>query len=132
VATLSSRDFGRSHRNDRRDPHSITFEVVALLQVPGDLSQDGVVDLADSINLLKILFVCIPIRLPCGEGELDDPGNLTLLDWQPDGAIDLTDAILGLSFLFLGDAPHWIAVPGDETTGCISIDGCDPNLTCRE
>jgi hypothetical protein len=123
---------GESVVPNRRDPHAITFEVVPPLQVPGDLNQDGFLDLTDSINLLQILFVGIPIPLPCGDGSFDAPGNLKLLDWQPDGGIDLTDVILTLSFLFLGEALHWMAVPGMETTGCVAIDGCDANPNCSE
>jgi hypothetical protein len=47
------------------------------------------------------------------------------VDWQPDGGIDLSDAIAMLSFLFLGGRPHGLAVPGGETTLCIPIVGCD-------
>jgi hypothetical protein len=52
--------------------------------------------------------------------------NLSLLDWQPDGAVDISDAVAQLQFLFLGGPRHPLAVPGNETAGCAAIAGC-PN-----
>ncbi len=58
-------------------------------------------------------------------------GNVSLLDWQPYGAVDISDAIGMLSFLFLGGEPHALAVPGATTTGCVPIVGCDDAPGCR-
>ena len=49
--------------------------------------------------------------------------NLKLLDWQPDGGIDISDAVASLSFLFLGVPPHAMA-PEAEPSGCVRIEGC--------
>ena len=48
-----------------------------------------------------------------------DGGNLALIDWQPDGQIDLLDGICPLHFLFGGGKAHPLAVPGAETTECV-------------
>ena len=42
------------------------------------------------------------------------PETLALLDWQPDGKVDLSDGIGLLQFLFSGGAPHPL---GKECTG---------------
>jgi hypothetical protein len=48
---------------------------------------------------------------------------VTLLDWQPDGAIDISDAVSMLGFLFLGGKPHALA-PEVDPKGCVRIAGC--------
>ena len=88
------------------------------LQVPGDLNQDGGMDISDSIALLGHLFLGSPARLPCQEGSISDPANLTLLDVNGDAEINLTDAIHSLAYLFMGGAPP---APGTE---CLPIAGC--------
>ena len=88
------------------------------LQMPGDLNQDGSMDISDSIALLGHLFLGSPARLPCQEGTIDDPGNLGLLDVNGDNSLNLTDAIHSLAYLFMGGVPP---LPGTE---CIPIPGC--------
>ena len=53
-----------------------------------------------AVCILGFLFLGTAERLPCGEGSSTAPGNVTLLDWQPDGGIDLSDGIGILQFLF--------------------------------
>ena len=88
------------------------------LQLPGDLNQDGSMDISDSIALLGHLFLGSPARLPCQEGTIDDPANISLLDVNGDNSLNLTDAIHSLAYLFMGGAPP---VPGTE---CMPIPGC--------
>ena len=88
------------------------------LQVPGDLNQDGGMDISDSIALLGHLFLGSPARLPCQDGGIGDPANLTLLDVNGDNELNLTDAIHSLAYLFMGGAPP---APGTE---CLPIAGC--------
>lgn len=94
------------------------------LQVPGDANADARLDISDAAALLGFLFLGSPQRLPCGGGGATEPGNVTLLDWQPDQAVDISDAVSILGFLFLGGPSHPLAVPGAETTGCVRIAGC--------
>ncbi|MEC8894883.1 MAG: hypothetical protein VX675_01040, partial [Planctomycetota bacterium] len=87
-------------------------------QLPGDLNQDGSMDISDSIALLGHLFLGSPARLPCQEGTIDDPANISLLDVNGDNSLNLTDAIHSLAYLFMGGAAP---VPGTE---CRPIPGC--------
>ena len=75
-------------------------------------------DISDSIALLGHLFLGSPARLPCQEGTIDDPANISLLDVNGDNSLNLTDAIHSLAYLFMGGAPP---VPGTE---CRPIPGC--------
>jgi hypothetical protein len=100
-------------------------------QVPGDSDQSGSLDLADAIAIFGTLFQGSPQDFPCGDGSPSDPGNLSLLDWQGDGAIDISDGVGALRFLFLGGPAHHLAVPGNEFRGCAPIYGCPESATCR-
>jgi hypothetical protein len=99
-------------------------------QVPGDCNQDAVLDVSDAVCALGVLFTGTPAAFPCGDGTPADPGNRALLDWQPDGSVDLSDAVAILQFLFLNAAAHPLAVPGSETMTCVAIPGCDANTRC--
>jgi len=99
-------------------------------QVPGDCNQDAVLDLSDAVCALGVLFNGNPPLFPCGDGSPTDPGNITLIDWQPDGAIDLSDLVAMLQFLFSRAAAHPLAVPGAETTECVAIHGCEDSAGC--
>jgi hypothetical protein len=90
-------------------------------QVPGDLNQDGKLDLTDAIGLAGVLFGAGGGGpWPCEGASALDPGpaNLRLADSNGDGALDISDPIAVLSYLFLG------AVPPAHGTGCIAIAGC--------
>ena len=86
-------------------------------QVPGDMTQNGNVDLSDAVRLLTFLFLESGARLPC-EGTLGAPGNTRLLDGSGDGDVNLSDAIYLLNYLFLGGPRH------SEGTECVRLDGC--------
>jgi len=88
------------------------------LQLPGDANRDRVLDLADAIAVVKLLFLDGGLLLPCGDGTLADPGNHFLLDLSGDGGVDLADPIYLLSYLFRG-APA--PVPGKD---CVRVPGC--------
>ena len=90
-------------------------------QVPGDLNQDGRLNLVDAIDLLRHLSGHEPFRLPCGDGLLSAPGNLALLDANGDARVDLSDASQLLGFLFMHGAAHSSGV------GCLTIATC-PSL----
>ena len=88
------------------------------MQVPGDVNQDAVLNLSDSVALLHHLFLGDWERLPCGDGTAGDPGNVALLDADGNGGLNLTDAVHALNFLFLGGPPP---LAGTE---CTLIPGC--------
>ena len=88
-------------------------------QVPGDFSQDGRLDLTDAVALLGFLFQGTPAALPCGDGTVTDPANLSLLDDNADGGVNLSDAVYVLVYLFSGGPPP---VAGAD---CLQISGCE-------
>ncbi len=120
--------------NDNRIPDEcepvLPTECKGGKQLPGDCNQDGQVDISDAICLLGALFLGDPPVLPCGDGKPTHAGNLALLDWQPDGLVDLSDAVSLLVFRFLGGPKHVLAVPGQETSACIPMEGCGDNAIC--
>ena len=59
-----------------------------------------------------------PDALPCGKGTTQDPGNILLLDSNGDAAVNVSDALYVLGFLFLGEAPPALG------TGCVPMVGC--------
>jgi len=88
------------------------------LQRPGDINQDGNVDISDGVGLLGHLFGgALPV-LPCGDGTVRDAANRALLDGSGDGSVDLSDAVYLLNYLFQGGPPH---AGGVE---CVSVSGC--------
>ena len=54
-------------------------------------------------------------------------GNVALLDWQPDGRVNLSDAIGLLAYLFQGGPSHPLSELADS---CIHIEGCTAGPTC--
>ncbi|MCZ6795240.1 MAG: CotH kinase family protein, partial [Planctomycetota bacterium] len=87
-------------------------------QRPGDANQDGVLDLSDSISLLRRLFLGSPAELPCDGATLGEGGNSVLLDANGDGGVDLSDAVHVLSYLFQ-NGPEPLG-----GTACVRIEGC--------
>jgi len=87
-------------------------------QLPGDSTQDGLIDISDAIHLIRRLFVDGAEELPCEGVDLEDAGNLTLFDVNGSGGVEIADPIYLLDFLFReGPAP---------TGGvrCVRIVGC--------
>ena len=100
------------------------------LQVPGDCNQDGALDISDAVCTFGVLFTGSPEFFPCGTGVPGDEGNVSLMDFNSDSVVDISDGISALNFLFGPGAPHPLAVPGQETTGCVPIAGCDDSAPC--
>jgi hypothetical protein len=85
-------------------------------QVPGDITQDGRLNIADAVSLLRHLFA--GGAPPCGGDTIAEGGNRTLLDLDASRRVDLTDAVFLLNFLFRrGPLPAL-------GTGCVPIEGC--------
>ncbi|MCX9076372.1 MAG: PQQ-dependent sugar dehydrogenase [Candidatus Methanoperedens sp.] len=99
-------------------------------RVPGDCNSDGTLDLSDAVCLFGNLFLGAPEALPCGNGGPAEPGNSSLLDWQPDGLVDVSDGISALNFLFQDGPPHALSVPGSEVSACVPIAGCSDLPAC--
>lgn len=93
-------------------------ETGAGLQRPGDLQQDGKLNITDAVALMRHLFSALPISLPCGDGTLDDPANRRLLDLDGDGQVGASDVIYELNYLFRNGPPP------AEGTECQEIAGC--------
>jgi len=89
------------------------------LQLPGDMNQDGNVDVSDGIALFGFLFLGSPESMPCGDGTVEHAANVTLMNWgDSDAEIDISDGIGLLQFLFGGGAPHVLGLE------CIRIPDC--------
>lgn len=100
--------------------------------VPGDCNKDGILDISDASCALGVLFTGSPFAFfPCGDGSTTDLGNIALMDWQSDGAVDLSDVIGMLQFLFAGTDAHPLAVLGNEVAGCVPIMGCRATPSCN-
>jgi hypothetical protein len=88
------------------------------LQLPGDMSQDGRLDLSDAFGILGRLFLGSTASLPCGEGSIAAPGNRDILDVNRDGSVNISDAVHILNYLFAGGPPP---AAGTE---CVAVEGC--------
>jgi hypothetical protein len=93
------------------------------LQRPGDLSQDGKVDIIDIIGLLSYLFEGVVAELPCAGGTLIGEGNVQLLDFDGSGQVNVTDAVNVMNYLFHNGSRHVLGVD------CIPIAGCPSSCT---
>ena len=106
------------------------FEFPDPRSLPGDCNQDATLDLSDAVCALGVLFTERPSLFPCGSGTPQDPGNLALMDWQPDGSIDISDVVAMLQFIFFGDDAHALAGLTGEATECVAIPGCEDTPDC--
>jgi hypothetical protein len=91
--------------------------------MPGDVNQDGVLNLSDAVSVLTYLFQGTPAELPCGDGSAADEGNRALLDSDGGGTIHMADAIYVLNFLYQGGAPPALGIE------CVPIAGCEDACT---
>ncbi len=88
------------------------------LQRPGDVSQDGQLNLTDAISLLRYLFQGLLAALPCEGGTPQDPASRMLSDADGDGSVNLTDAVAILRYLFQEGTPPALGV------SCVRVAGC--------
>ena len=77
-------------------------------------------NLADSVCVLRHLFLGLPLTLPCGDGSAIHPSNVALFDWNGDNVVNLADPVASLMRLFIGGAPHVLG-PLDV---CVRIEDC--------
>jgi hypothetical protein len=102
--------------------------VAGGLQRPGDVNQDGALDMSDAIWLLGHLFLGTPGQdvLPCEGGTASSPGegDLALADVNGDGTIGISDPVSILGFLFLGTRPPSLGKECVRMVGCPEV--CPP------
>ncbi len=96
------------------------IEVCGGHRFPGDINEDGGVDISDPVGLLGHLFSGDPDTVPCDGGTIEDLGNLLLLDWSGDNTVDISDAIFALNHLFVGTEGHAVGA----VDRCTRIVGC--------
>ena len=83
----------------------------------GDSNGDARVNLSDAVSI--VLRLCGDGNLPLTcEGGMLDEGNLTVLDVDSDDAVEISDVIYLLDYMFLSGA----APPAG--TDCISLPDC--------
>ena len=87
-------------------------------QLPGDIDQNGRLNIVDIIQFLGHLFRGAPTTLPCGDGTVDAPGNRSLLDANGDGLADVSDAVYEIRYVFLKGPPHVLG------SACRAIPDC--------
>jgi hypothetical protein len=116
-----------SDGNRGSDEVVIVVDARGPMQMPGDVNQDGSLDLSDSIALLDNLFIGSERFefLPCGDGSTGHRANIALLDLNGDSSIDLSDSVFILQFLFQGGPPPLM---GGE---CVEISGCPSAAACN-
>ncbi len=92
------------------------------LQRPGDISQDGELQIDDALALLNFYFAGAGVALPCGDGTTLDASNLALLDSDGSGRLNVSDVVHVLLFLFAGEQAPVLGTECVELVGC--ADGC--------
>ncbi len=108
-------------------------------QRPGDCSQDAATNIADAVCTLDHLFLGSPSTRPCDGGTVNDIGNLSLVDANGDGTVNLADPVYLLGFLFLRtDEPAlgtnyqaMVGCPGSGFVSGSSVDGKRPRKARR-
>jgi hypothetical protein len=86
------------------------------LQRPGDSNQDGRLNVTDAVAVLRALFGGAS-QLPCGDA-IGSPGNTALLDANGDAAVNLTDGVHLLAFIFQAGPAHVLGVSCTPIVGC--------------
>jgi len=148
------RDVGRSRYLDGAIDEAYVFDYVLTadeirglmsgdltaggFQVPGDCDQSGRIDISDMVCLLRALFGVgpgsDPIPWPCsgdsggplqGRGP-NESGDIALLNWNGDDAVDISDALYGLQYLFGGfeGTPHALSNACRRIAECPDV--CTP------
>ena len=93
-------------------------------QLPGDVTQDGQLDLADAVATVELIFGGRVQELPCGDGTLTTAANRQLADFSGDGRINLVDAVRLLDYLYRQGPGPALGTQCLEVTGCAEV--CAP------
>ncbi len=91
------------------------------LQLPGDATEDGLLNVSDPIRLIAHLFGGADVHAACGGSE-GERARAALVDADGNGASDLGDVIYLLNYLFRQGPEH--ALGGR----CVALRGC--SATC--
>ena len=86
--------------------------------LPGDANSDGRLDLSDAVRLLLLVFDPADRSLPCLGANVNDSGNVVLLDFDSNDNVGTNDALGLLRYLFLTGPAH------ARGTSCIEVLGC--------
>lgn len=95
-------------------------EPTGVSQLPGDLNQDKRLNITDALTLLRYLSGAGADLLPCTSAA----GNLQLADADASGEVDISDAVLLVTHLFLRGPPPALG------RDCVAIEGCPS--TCED
>jgi hypothetical protein len=87
--------------------------------LPGDCNADGLLQISDAVCLFRFLFAGSGDVLPCADGGLGNPDNVSLTNWNGDASVDISDGIGLLNYLFLGGAAHVLGVDA-----CVALASC--------
>ncbi len=91
-------------------------------QIPGDTNQDGGLNIADALRLIRDLFGGGPVlATPCGDALITEGASALVADVNGDASVDISDVISILNFLFGDGRPPALGVE------CVRIPGC-PDL----
>ena len=111
---VPSREIGGSPGRDDDEEDEVGGE-----QLPGDLSQDGRVDLSDVVTLARLLFGGLSGRPRCDATPEGAASTQLLLDINGDSAPNISDVISLASYLFTGGATPALG------TDCVRLPGCE-------
>jgi len=87
-------------------------------QLPGDVNQDGRLDISDVVAMLRWQFGSGTVPLPCGGTSAEEGGNLIIFDINGDDKVNVADAVSLLLYLFKNGAPP------ARGTHCVFVEGC--------
>jgi hypothetical protein len=90
-------------------------------QRQGDSDQNGRINISDAIVLVLRLFTPNEEPLPCEGAHVDDGANRILFDIDGSNAVDPSDVLAMLHYLFGTESAPALG------TGCVEIQGC-PNV----
>lgn len=85
------------------------------LQLPGDVTQDGRVDIGDAIGIIRHLFGGASLQ-PCASHE----ANLVLLDSNGDRLLNLSDSLHIIRYVFQRGAPPTLGIDCARIQDCPS------------
>ncbi len=95
-------------------------------QISGDANQDGSVDIADALSMLRRLFGGgVLAALPCEDGALPTEGaNVIVFDVNEDAGFNVGDAVFLLNYLFAEGPPPGGGLGCQRVENCVSV--CRP------
>ena len=93
-------------------------------QLPGDLTQDGMLDAADGMLLIRQLFDFDRPTLPCADGAGLHPANAMISDFNGSGRVDISDAVSMFVYLLRDGPPHALGADCVDVPACPEVAEC--------